>query len=62
MKKKIYNTPEATVVELRFHAIMEDFSGEYEDGQGGGQGGDSGEHTSNEYAGGSWENIWSNMQ
>lgn len=61
MKKKIYNTPEATVVELRFHAIMEDFSGEYDDGQGG-QDGDSGEHNSNEYAGGSWENIWSNMQ
>ncbi|MBQ8271318.1 MAG: hypothetical protein IJZ22_08995 [Bacteroidaceae bacterium] len=61
MKKKIYNTPVADIVEMQFPSIMEGFSGEFEDGQGGGQGGDSGNQGTNEYVGGSWENIWGNM-
>lgn len=58
MKKKLYNSPEAKILEIQLPNILEisvNVGGgedEREDDN------DSGMGTSNEYVGGSWENIW----
>lgn len=59
MKKKLYNSPEAKILEIQLPNILEiSVGGVTGDEDERGDDNDSGMGTSNEYVGGSWENIW----
>lgn len=64
MKKKIYNSPVTEFVDIELLPITtlsasDNTGGSTDDEE---DRGSSDGSNANEYAGGSWENIWSNMQ